>query len=201
LVFHRGQRPDVVGACYLSKQDEIGVAVFKEYQGKNYGPWAIEALMLKHGKRRYLANVSPRNERSWKSFAISASSRSRSRMNAFSVVKQFEDEVAKYTGAPYCVAVNSCTMALLLACAYHKVGEVSLPKLTYNGVPMSVIHAGGRVTFRDEDWQGEYQLSPIRSGIVRGGLRAICTGRRDAMRLVPLVEDTGDTAGRGDPAR
>jgi RimJ/RimL family protein N-acetyltransferase len=57
-----------VGACYLSKQDEIGVAVFKEYQGKNYGPWAIEALMLKHGKRRYLANVSPRNDRSMEMF-------------------------------------------------------------------------------------------------------------------------------------
>lgn len=52
------------GACYLSKHDEIGVFVFKAHQGKNYGPWAIEALMLKHGKRRYLANVSPRNERS-----------------------------------------------------------------------------------------------------------------------------------------
>jgi RimJ/RimL family protein N-acetyltransferase len=57
-----------VGACYLSRQDEIGVAVFKEYQGKNYGPWAIEALMLNHGKRRYLANVSPRNERSLEVF-------------------------------------------------------------------------------------------------------------------------------------
>jgi dTDP-4-amino-4,6-dideoxygalactose transaminase len=81
-------------------------------------------------------------------------------MSAFDVVRQFEAEVARYTGAPYAVAVNSCTAALLLACAYHKVGEVSLPKLTYNGVPMSVLHAGGRVKFRDEDWQGEYQLKP-----------------------------------------
>jgi dTDP-4-amino-4,6-dideoxygalactose transaminase len=81
-------------------------------------------------------------------------------MSAFDVVKQFESEVARYTGAPYAVAVNSCTAALLLACAYHKVGEVSLPKLTYVGVPMSVVHAGGSVTFRDEDWQGEYQLKP-----------------------------------------
>lgn len=81
-------------------------------------------------------------------------------MNAFRVVRQFEHEVARYTGAPHVVAVNSCTMALLLACAWHKVKEVSLPKLTYNGVPMSVIHAGGWVTFRDEDWQGEYQLEP-----------------------------------------
>ena len=81
-------------------------------------------------------------------------------VDAFGTVRRFEDEVAKYTGAPYCVAVNSCTMALLLACAYHEGEHVSLPKLTYVGVPMSVIHAGGRVTFRDEDWQGEYQLAP-----------------------------------------
>lgn len=53
-----------VGACYLSKQDEIGVFVFKQYQGRGYGPWAIDAIMLKHGKRRYLANVSPRNTKS-----------------------------------------------------------------------------------------------------------------------------------------
>lgn len=53
-----------VGACYLTKQDEIGVAVFKEHRGKGYGPWAIEALMLKHGKRRYLANIAPTNYRS-----------------------------------------------------------------------------------------------------------------------------------------
>lgn len=59
---------EVTGACYLSKQDEIGVFVFKEHQGKNYGPWAIDALMLKHGKRRYLANVSPKNIRSLEVF-------------------------------------------------------------------------------------------------------------------------------------
>lgn len=53
-----------VGACYLSKQDEIGVFVFKAHQGKRYGPWAIDAIMLKHGKRRYLANVSPPNVKS-----------------------------------------------------------------------------------------------------------------------------------------
>ncbi len=56
------------GACYLSKQDEIGVFVFKAHQGKNYGTWAIGALMLKHGRRRYLANVSPKNARSLELF-------------------------------------------------------------------------------------------------------------------------------------
>jgi RimJ/RimL family protein N-acetyltransferase len=59
----------VVGACYLSKQDEIGVFIFKAYQGKGYGWRAVKALIDKHGPRRYLANINPRNERSADLFA------------------------------------------------------------------------------------------------------------------------------------
>ncbi len=52
------------GACYLSKQNEIGVFVFKEHQGNGYGRAAIEALIKLHGPRRYLANVAPANTKS-----------------------------------------------------------------------------------------------------------------------------------------
>ena len=55
---------EALGACYLSKQNEIGVFLFKEHQGNGYGRAAIKAIMEKHGWRRYLANVSPDNERS-----------------------------------------------------------------------------------------------------------------------------------------
>lgn len=93
-------------------------------------------------------------------------------MNPHQVTKDFERELCAYTGAPFAVAVNSCTMALLLACAYHfrrdyiLVGgnarpAIEIPKRTYVGVPMSIIHAGGRPTFRDEDWIGAYQLKPL----------------------------------------
>jgi len=51
-------------------------------------------------------------------------------------------------------------MALLLSCAYHKVGTVEIPKRTYVSVPMSIIHAGGSVAFRDEKWHGIYRLKP-----------------------------------------
>jgi dTDP-4-amino-4,6-dideoxygalactose transaminase len=81
-------------------------------------------------------------------------------MNAFQVVRDFEKAVCEYTGAPYCVTVNSCTMALLLACKYLNVKEVNIPKLTYVSVPMSIMHAGGTVKFRDDDWSGSYQLRP-----------------------------------------
>ena len=96
-------------------------------------------------------------------------------MNPHQVTKDFEKALCEYTGAPYAVAVNSCTMALLLAVAWHlRHGEknplhpdwrgeqrVEIPKRTYVGVPMSIIHAGGLPTFRDEDWLGAYQLRPL----------------------------------------
>lgn len=87
-------------------------------------------------------------------------------MNPFQVVKDFEQAVCEYTGAPYCVTVNSCTMALLLAVKhemtnYHYPRIISIPKRTYVSVPMSIIHAGAKVRFRDEKWSGLYQLQPL----------------------------------------
>lgn len=75
-------------------------------------------------------------------------------------IRQFERTIAKYCGAPYAVAVESCTAALLLSCLYLKVGEVRIPKKTYFSVPMSIHHAGGRPIFRDIKWKGAYQLEP-----------------------------------------
>lgn len=85
--------------------------------------------------------------------------------NPFAVVRDFEQALCEYTGAPYAVAVNSCTMALQLAVAWHLRREtlqrIEIPKRTYVGVPMAIIHAGGRPSFRDEDWIGAYQLKPL----------------------------------------
>lgn len=93
--------------------------------------------------------------------------------DAFKVVRDFEAALCEYTGAPFAVTATSCTMALLLAVAWHlrdvppgfpdfKLrSQIEIPKHTYVSVPMSVIHAGGRPTFRDEDWVGMYQLKPL----------------------------------------
>jgi dTDP-4-amino-4,6-dideoxygalactose transaminase len=87
------------------------------------------------------------------------------------VTRDFEAALCEYTGAPFAVTTTSCTMALLLAVAWHlgrakRDGSwyppaVEIPKRTYVSVPMSIIHAGGRPTFRDEDWRGCYQLRPL----------------------------------------
>lgn len=96
-------------------------------------------------------------------------------MNPFKVVEDFEQALCEYTGAPFCVTTSSCTMALLLAAHYHLKDKpswslapnhpperiVSIPKHTYVGVPMSIIHAGGWPSFRNERWAGWYQLEPL----------------------------------------
>ena len=87
--------------------------------------------------------------------------------NAHQVTRDFESALCEYTGAQYAVAVNSCTMALLLAVAWHqrtmKLFEkaVEIPKRTYVSVPQSIIHAGCCPTYRDEEWVGAYQLKPL----------------------------------------
>lgn len=86
-------------------------------------------------------------------------------MDAFAPVKAFESALCAYTGAPYAVAVNSCTAALLLACMWRVRqgfrGPVSIPKRTYVGVAMSAANAGLRLTWRDESWSGSYELMPL----------------------------------------
>ena len=87
-------------------------------------------------------------------------------MNPYEVVRMFEAAAAKYTGAPYAVAVNSCTNALFLCLAWHQWSNrlpevIEIPKLTYVGVPMQIRYVGAKVKFREELWTGVYQLAPL----------------------------------------
>jgi len=87
--------------------------------------------------------------------------------NPYKIVKMFEEEMAAYTGAPYAVAVDSCTNALFLSlmwmkhCDQQLNNEVILPNRTYLSVPMSVIHAGFTPVFKNFEWSGVYQLEPL----------------------------------------
>ena len=81
-------------------------------------------------------------------------------MNPYIVVKEFEKKLSEYTGAPYVVCVDSCTDAMFLVCKRLSVKRVLLPKHTYLSIPMSIIHAGGKVDFEDIEWRGMYQIKP-----------------------------------------
>lgn len=110
----------------------------------------------------------------------------------FNIVKTFEEEMAAYTGAPYAVAVDSCTNAIKLCLLREGVStlqgirlisvEIKIPSKTYLSIPMSIIQSGFRPVFdkREEtnNWSGEYQLKPspiwdsarrLRRGMYRPG--------------------------------
>ncbi len=92
---------------------------------------------------------------------------------AYHVVDAFERELCDYTGAPYAIAVNSCTNALTLSLMYARLKyekrpfpPIKLPRRTYIGVLQAVLNAGWDVIWSDErwrvDWQerGWYELGP-----------------------------------------
>lgn len=90
--------------------------------------------------------------------------------NAFQIVKDFENAVAEYTGAPYCVSVNSCTNALFLALKWQMIKNqeysihakyIEIPKFTYASVPAQIKNAGFIPYFVDLEWRGMYKLKPL----------------------------------------
>lgn len=95
-------------------------------------------------------------------------------MQQFQVIRDFEKALSDYTGAPFVTCVNSCTMALRLCLDYARVVDkiknpdrrkhsvITIPKYTYISVPMQIKQAGFKVKFDDIEWEGIYQLKPLR---------------------------------------
>ena len=76
------------------------------------------------------------------------------------IVRMFERSVAEYAGAPYAVAVDSCTAALFLCCKRSNVLCVQVPRHTHISVPTAVLMAKGVPLFIDLEWEGTYPLAP-----------------------------------------
>jgi dTDP-4-amino-4,6-dideoxygalactose transaminase len=75
-------------------------------------------------------------------------------------VELFEQRLCEYTGAPYAVAVDRCTNAILLALEYSvkRRHRIVLPKHTYLSVPMTLINYGYNVWLEFKEWSGNYQI-------------------------------------------
>ena len=83
----------------------------------------------------------------------------------YKVTEEFEQELAKYTGAKYAVTVDNASNALFLAMKYEKVEgkTITIPNRTYPSVPCEVIHAGAKINFekvKGKSIKGAYQLKP-----------------------------------------
>ena len=93
--------------------------------------------------------------------------------------KRFEKDLAAYTGASYCVAVNSCTAALHLALEAAGVGagdEVITSPITFASTANVIVHRGARPVFVD--------VEPDTFNIDATGIERAVTPRTKA--LIPV---------------
>ena len=61
-------RVNKAGSIYLTSQNEIGIFIKKSFQNKQIGNIALRKLIKKNPKKRYLANVNPKNKKSIRFF-------------------------------------------------------------------------------------------------------------------------------------
>jgi len=86
----------------------------------------------------------------------------------YRITEEFEEKLAKYTGAPYAVTVDNQSNALFLSLYYQNIKgqSIGIPSRTYPSVPCEIIHAGGKVNFEPVEGKtikGAYQLKPTRT--------------------------------------
>ena len=77
----------------------------------------------------------------------------------FEAVTQFENKVASFFGAPYAVAVDSCTHGIELALRYTGVDYIRVPTHTYISIPFLANKLAIDLFWKDETWVDYYYLT------------------------------------------
>ena len=78
----------------------------------------------------------------------------------FDSIKQFEEELAKFFGAPYAITTDCCTHAIELSLRWTGTKSIECPKRTYLSVPMLADKLGISLSWRDENWKDFYYVAP-----------------------------------------
>jgi dTDP-4-amino-4,6-dideoxygalactose transaminase len=83
----------------------------------------------------------------------------------FDKIKQFEDALAEYTGAPYAIMTDCCTHAIELCLRYDGVRALKMTPYTYLSIPMTMHKLGIHYAYNEEvtqEWAGEYAFGLTR---------------------------------------
>jgi dTDP-4-amino-4,6-dideoxygalactose transaminase len=83
----------------------------------------------------------------------------------FDKIKEFEESLAEFTGAPYAIMTDCCTHAIELCLRHDQVKEVIMTPYTYLSIPMTMHKLGIKYTYADHEWQrwvGEYPFGLTR---------------------------------------
>jgi dTDP-4-amino-4,6-dideoxygalactose transaminase len=137
---------------------------------------------------------------------------------SFKVIQEFEEKIADFFGAPYAIAVDSCTHGVELCLRHQKLSYINVPKRTYISIPFLAKKLGIQLQWTDEVWTNYYKLNdhfkPIYDAAVlwkkdsyipgsfmcisfqfqkhlslgRGGI-ILCDNKEDAVRLKKMSYD------------
>jgi dTDP-4-amino-4,6-dideoxygalactose transaminase len=79
--------------------------------------------------------------------------------NPYDAILEFENKIAEYTGAPYCVTTDCCTHAIEIAFRLKHNGiRVKFPAHTYLSVLMTMHKLQATYILTDEVWREQYQF-------------------------------------------
>ena len=77
---------------------------------------------------------------------------------SFEVVREFENKIAEFYGAPYAVSVDCCTHGIELCLRLLQTPYMEVPKHTYISVPLLSKKLGIDLKWKDEDWLDYYKI-------------------------------------------
>ena len=78
---------------------------------------------------------------------------------SFEIVKEFENKIASFFGAPYAVAFDSCTHGIE-ACLYlTNAKKIIVPKRTYISIPFLAKKMNISLEWKDENWKDYYYIT------------------------------------------
>lgn len=117
----------------------------------------------------------------------------------FNKILEFEEALAKFTGAPYAITTDCCTHAIELCLRYDNVEECAFTPYTYLSVPMTMHKLGIKYYYINEDrqtWQGEYRFHQTR---IWDSARLLAPGmyRKGSMRCLSFGHSKPIDIGRG----
>lgn len=110
----------------------------------------------------------------------------------FSTVTEFENKIAEFFGAPYAVAVDSCTHGLELCLRLTGANWMTSPRRTYVSVPMLANKLNIGLDWYDWDWDNHYTIAPHikdaavlweRNGYISGGFMCLSFQRQKHLSL------------------
>ena len=78
---------------------------------------------------------------------------------SFEVIKEFENKISSFFGAPYALAVDCCTHGVELCLRYKNIKKIEVPKRTYISIPFLANKLNIDLEWKDEVWTNYYYLT------------------------------------------